>query len=178
MATRRTFIKQVIGVGAAASAGVSVSAQESGQIAGFDHVAVPMRNTDAMVAFYRRLGFSVREGGRICSVHMAQHKINFHRPSLWERSAFELRASAAEPPCGDFCFVWSGDIPSLHARLDAAGADIHRRARRAPGWRRRGRRDRDQLLFPRASSRSLSRQNVMVVASCWRASMRRALAVS
>ena len=124
MATRRTFIKQVIGVGAAASAGVSVSAQESGQIAGFDHVAVPMRNTDAMVAFYRRLGFSVREGGRICSVHMAQHKINFHRPSLWERSAFELRASAAEPPCGDFCFVWSGDIPSLHARLDAAGADI------------------------------------------------------
>ncbi len=124
MATRRTFIKQVIGVGAAASAGVSVSAQESGQIAGFDHVAVPMRNTDAMVAFYRRLGFSVREGGRISSVHMAQHKINFHRPSLWERSAFELRASAAEPPCGDFCFVWSGDIPSLHARLDAAGADI------------------------------------------------------
>ena len=124
MGTRRTFIKQVIGVGAAASAGVSASAQESGHIAGFDHVAVPMRNTDAMLAFYRRLGFTVREGGRICSVHMAQQKINLHRPSLWERSAFELRASAAEPPCGDFCFVWSGDIPSLHARLDAAGADI------------------------------------------------------
>ena len=124
MATRRTFIKRVIGVGAAASAGVSASAQDSGQIAGFDHVAVPMRNTDAMLAFYRRLGFAVREGGRICSAHMAQQKINFHRPSLWERSAFELRASAAQPPCGDFCFGWSGDIPSLHARLDAAGADI------------------------------------------------------
>ncbi len=124
MATRRTFIKQVIGVGAGAASGASASAQGNGQIAGFDHVAVPMRNTDAMVAFYRQLGFTVREGGRICSVHMAQQKINFHRPSLWERSAFELRASAAEPPCGDFCFVWSGDIPSLHARLDAAGADI------------------------------------------------------
>ena len=124
MATRRTFIKQVIGVGAGAASGASASAQGNGQIAGFDHVAVPMRNTDAMLAFYRRLGFAVREGGRICSVRMAQQKINFHRPSLWERSAFELRASAAEPPCGDFCFVWSGDIPSLHARLDAAGADI------------------------------------------------------
>ena len=45
-----------------------------------------MRNTDAMLAFYRRLGFAVREGDRICSVHMAQHKINFHRPSLWPKT--------------------------------------------------------------------------------------------
>ena len=124
MATRRTFIKQVIGVGAGSAAGVAASAQGGGRIAGFDHVAVPMRNTDAMLAFYRRLGFAVREDDRICSVHMAQHKINFHRPSLWESGAFDLRASAAEPPCGDFCFVWDGDIPSLQARLDAAGAEV------------------------------------------------------
>ena len=124
MATRRTFIKQVVGVGAGVASGVPASAQASGEIAGFDHVAVPMRNTDAMLAFYRRLGFSARENERICSVHMAEQKINFHRPSLWESDTFDLRAAAAEPPCGDFCFVWSGDIPSLHARLDAAGADI------------------------------------------------------
>ena len=115
----------MIGVGAAASAEVSsASAQGRGQITGVDHVAVPMRNTDAMLTFYRRLGFAVRETERICSVHMAHQKINFHRPSLWESGTFDLRAAAAEPFCGDFCFVWSGDIPSLHARLDAAGADI------------------------------------------------------
>ena len=124
MATRRRFIKQVIGVGAGVASGVPASAQDGSEITGFDHVAVPMRNTDAMLSFYRRLGFSIRENERICSVHMAEQKINFHRPSLWESGTFDLRAAAAEPPCGDFCFVWSGDIPSLHARLDAAGADI------------------------------------------------------
>ena len=147
MATRRTFIKQVVGVGAGVASGVPASAQAGGEIAGFDHVAVPMRNTDAMLAFYRRLGFSVRENERICSVHMAEQKINFHRPSLWESGTFDLRAAAAEPPCGDFCFVWSGDIPSLHARLDAAGADIILGPCRTPGrcsWRGR---DGDQLLF-------------------------------
>jgi catechol 2,3-dioxygenase-like lactoylglutathione lyase family enzyme len=34
-------------------------------IRGFDHVSVPMQNTDAMIAFYRALGMSVaREGAR------------------------------------------------------------------------------------------------------------------
>ena len=138
MATRRTFIKQVIGVGAGAASGASASAQGNGQIAGFDHVAVPMRNTDAMLAFYRRLGFAVREGGRICSVRMAQQKINFHRPSLWERSAFELRASAAEPPCGDFCFVWERRHSVAAREAGCRRRRHHRRARRAPGWCRRG----------------------------------------
>ena len=124
MASRRTFIKQVIGVSAGAGAGASISAQGAGSISGFDHVAVPMRNTEAMLAFYRQLGFTVREGDRICSVHMTQQKINFHRPSLWESGTFDLRASAAEPPCGDFCFVWTGDVPSLEARLRAAHAEV------------------------------------------------------
>ena len=55
-------------------------------------MAVPMRNTDAMVAFYRALGFEVNEGESICSVHVGDHKINFHRPSLWQRKTFSLRA--------------------------------------------------------------------------------------
>ena len=29
----------------------------SGRITGFDHVSLPMQHTDAMVAFYRSLGF-------------------------------------------------------------------------------------------------------------------------
>ena len=83
-----------------------------------------MQNTEPMVAFYRALGFDVMEGERICSVHFGDHKINFHRPSLWQSGTFDLRAPAAEPPCGDFCFVWDGGLDSLQTRLDQAGATV------------------------------------------------------
>ena len=128
MSSRRTFIKRVIGVGAGAAtavrAGGATTSAQGGPIAAFDHVAVPMQNTDAMVAFYRALGFDVMEGDRICSVHMANQKINLHRPEFWQSGTFTLRASAATPPCGDFCFVWNGDQPLLEARLQEVGAEV------------------------------------------------------
>lgn len=129
MSSRRAFIKRVVGAGAAvASAGPltvgAVSARGTGRVTGFDHVAVPMRNTKALLAFYRALGFEVNEGDSICSVHVGDHKINFHRPSLWQRKTFSLRAYGAVPPCGDFCFVWDGTIASLQAILQDAGATI------------------------------------------------------
>ncbi len=99
-------------------------AKQSPVVSGFDHVAVPMRNSEAMVRFYRALGFKVNEGARICSVHFGDHKINFHRPVLWRSEAFTLRAPAAQPPCGDFCFVWEGSADALTARLDSAGAEV------------------------------------------------------
>ena len=99
-------------------------AQVTGGVSGFDHVAVPMRNTEAMVRFYRALGFQVKEGERICSVHFGDHKINFHRPALWQGGEFTLRAPAAEPPCGDFCFVWEGSADALVERLGAVGAEV------------------------------------------------------
>ena len=99
-------------------------AQGEGRVSSFDHVAVPMRNTEAMVAFYRALGFEVMEGGRICSVHFGDNKINFHRPSLWESGDFTLRAPAALPPCGDFCFVWDGTPATLEATLARVGAEV------------------------------------------------------
>ncbi len=86
MSSRRRFLKRVVGMGAAVTVGPWSSATHSqepaGRIAGFDHVAVPMRDTERMVAFYRALGFHVDEGEAICSVHVGDHKINFHRPSL------------------------------------------------------------------------------------------------
>ena len=129
MSSRRLFIKRVVGAGAAVAAGGTLSArvaaaQQSGQITGFDHVAVPMRNTDAMVAFYRAIGFDVNEGESICSVHVGDHKINFHRPSLWQRKTFSLRAPGAVPPCGDFCFVWDGTMSALQTMLDNARTAI------------------------------------------------------
>ena len=99
-------------------------AQATDRITGFDHVAAPMRNTEAMVRFYRALGFQVKEGERICSVHFGDHKINFHRPALWQSGKFTLRAPAAQPPCGDFCFVWEGSADTLTATLDRVGADV------------------------------------------------------
>ena len=93
-------------------------------ISGFDHVVAPMRNSEAMVRFYRSLGLQVNEGERICSVHFGHHKINFHRPALWRNDEFTLRASAAQPPSGDFCFVWEGSADALSERLDRAGAQV------------------------------------------------------
>jgi catechol 2,3-dioxygenase-like lactoylglutathione lyase family enzyme len=93
-------------------------------VRGFDHVALPMQNVDAMLAFYRALGFDITEGAQACSVHVGSQMINFHRPSLWQRDTFTLRAPAARPPCGDVCFVWEGTPASLRATLDKAGANV------------------------------------------------------
>jgi catechol 2,3-dioxygenase-like lactoylglutathione lyase family enzyme len=93
-------------------------------ICGFDHVSLPMQNTEAMVAFYRSLGLQVDENPHVVSVYVGTQMINLHRPGTWQREAFTLRAPAAKPPCGDLCFVWSGSPESLNARLAHAGAEI------------------------------------------------------
>ena len=99
-------------------------AQPANRVRGFDHVAVPMQNTDAMLAFYRRLGFEMRESAAAVSVYVGGQMINFHRPWRWQDPAFTLRAAAARPPCGDFCFVWEGTAEQLKAALDRAGAKV------------------------------------------------------
>ena len=95
-----------------------------GRIAGIDHVSLPMRDTLAMVAFYRSLGFDVAELAAVVSVHAGGQMVNFHRPETWGREGFTLRAPAATPPCGDLCFVWEGSQESLGALLDDIGAAI------------------------------------------------------
>jgi catechol 2,3-dioxygenase-like lactoylglutathione lyase family enzyme len=93
-------------------------------IGGFDHVSLPMRDTEAMVGFYRSLGLDVAEHPHVVSVYVGKQMINLHRPTTWQREGFTLRAPAAQPPCGDLCFVWDGSRDSLHALLDAAGTEI------------------------------------------------------
>lgn len=160
---RRTFIKRALAAGAALSTqGVGASpaagaAPASGPASGaapdraaspppptqasglgpLDHVAVPMQNADAMIAFYRALGFTVRDGAQIVSVHFADQKINFHRPALWQRDTFTLRASAARPPCGDFCWVWNGTEEALRATLARGGRSRRTARRRTRRWERR-----------------------------------------
>ena len=95
-------------------------------IAAFDHVALPMEKTQEMVQFYSALGCRVVEqsSGRIFAVIFGDNKINFHTPALWQSGQFTLRGPSAHPGCGDFCFVWEGDVASARAAFEAAGAAI------------------------------------------------------
>ena len=97
---------------------------DSDPIAGFDHVSLPMRFTDAMVAFYRALGCEVAEQPHVVSVYVGRQMINFHRPETWQREGFTLRAPQATPPCGDLCFVWEGSAEELRDRLVRSGAEV------------------------------------------------------
>jgi catechol 2,3-dioxygenase-like lactoylglutathione lyase family enzyme len=116
--SRRRFLRGVV------AAGGTSSAQSPGRIRGFDHVALPMQNTEAMLTFYRGLGLPVTENPNACSVYIGDQMINFHRPALWQRETFTLRAPSAGPPCGDLCFVWEGGPESLKAMLNRAGAKV------------------------------------------------------
>jgi catechol 2,3-dioxygenase-like lactoylglutathione lyase family enzyme len=109
---------------AAAATAPGAAAQPAGGIRGFDHVALPMQNTDAMLQFYRGLGLQVSENATACSVYIGSQMTNFHRPATWQRETFTLRAPAAKPPCGDLCFVWEGTAEALKAMLDRGGAKI------------------------------------------------------
>jgi catechol 2,3-dioxygenase-like lactoylglutathione lyase family enzyme len=135
---RRTFLKRALTAGAAISTPGALGAaqtapQQASGVGALDHVAVPMQNVDAMIAFYRGLGFVVREGASIVSVHFADQKINFHRPALWQRDTFTLRASAATPPCGDFCWVWNGSEAELRSAIAQVGAAIETEGQRDGG---------------------------------------------
>jgi len=89
--SRRKFVQ-----GAATAAAASkLAAQQPGSVRGFDHVALPMQNTDAMLAFYRGLGFPITETANACSVYIGDQMINFHRPALWQSGTFTLRAPPA-----------------------------------------------------------------------------------
>ena len=122
---------------AAAAAARTAAAQPAGRVTGFDHVALPIENTEAMLAFYRSLGFDVNEGAQACSVYIGQQMINFHRPVLWQRQSITLRAPAAKPPCGDLCFVWEGTPDSLKEMLEKAGARIEEGPVARQGGRRK-----------------------------------------
>jgi catechol 2,3-dioxygenase-like lactoylglutathione lyase family enzyme len=124
--SRRRFISAAVAAGAAGAlpGGHRAVGQSTGAVSGFDHVALPMQNTEQMLAFYRKLGFEVKDSARICSVYIGNQMINFHHPDLWQNPSFTLRAPAAKPPCGDLCFVWDGTPQSLKAMLDQAGAQV------------------------------------------------------
>jgi len=72
---RRNFVKTIVAAGAAGHE-VSIGAQQTRRVSGFDHVALPMQDTDAMLAFYRRLGFDVRESASAASLKAMLERAN------------------------------------------------------------------------------------------------------
>ena len=93
-------------------------------IAGLDHVAVPIANVEAMLAFYEALGFAVRRGERLHSIHFGNNRMNFHAPELWNDERFTLRGPTARPGCGDFCFVWQGSVEGIVERLRTLEVEV------------------------------------------------------
>jgi catechol 2,3-dioxygenase-like lactoylglutathione lyase family enzyme len=108
-------------------------------IKSFDHVAIPIQNTDAMLSFYKALGFGVQDRGQAYSVHFGDNKINFHSPEKWQSEKFILRGPTAKPGCGDFCFVWEGTAESAKALIEQAGAKIIEGPVQRQGGRDKGR---------------------------------------
>jgi catechol 2,3-dioxygenase-like lactoylglutathione lyase family enzyme len=102
-------------------------------VAGLDHVALPTADAARLLAFYRRLGFSIlgeeewRQGTRAtCAIAFGDHKINVHPETMVAHRGkpFYLRGPAAEPGCGDLCFVWEGGLDALLATLADAQVEV------------------------------------------------------
>ena len=93
-------------------------------ISGFDHLSLPLRDEDAMAAFYRAIGADVDETEHVVVVHLGDQMINFHREAMWTRTDFTLRAPAAVPPCGDVCLRWDGSADALDALLRDGGIAV------------------------------------------------------
>lgn len=109
-------------------------------IRAFDHAAVPVRDMEAMLAFYRKLGCTISEDYApiVYSACFGDNRINFHAPQLWQSEDFTLRGPAALPGCGDFCFVWEGGAESLAELIAALEVEVvtgpvERRGGRAGG---------------------------------------------
>jgi catechol 2,3-dioxygenase-like lactoylglutathione lyase family enzyme len=107
--------------------------------ASIDHIAIPTANAERLIAFYKRLGFSInneeawREGkAPTFSIQVGPAaKINVH-PEGYTAS---LRGPTAVPGCMDICFAWDGAVEDCRKMLEAAGVEIIRGPVARPGGR-------------------------------------------
>jgi catechol 2,3-dioxygenase-like lactoylglutathione lyase family enzyme len=137
--SRRAFIRRAIATPLGACAlSASARAQSPGRVAAFDHVALPMQETEKMAAFYERLGFRTEKSPQLFTIFFGEQKVHFHMPAFWRRETFTLRGPTAQPGCGDLCFVWEGGSTALKETLDRAGATIIEGPVPRPGGRNGG----------------------------------------
>ncbi len=101
-------------------------------VTGFDHVSFPSADPEAMIAFYKRLGFSAlheeewRRGDfPLFGIVVGESaKLNFHGPAMWQDPKFVLKGPTAKPGCGDFCFAFEGTIAEAEQLIKDAGGEI------------------------------------------------------
>ena len=92
-----------------------------------DHIAMPTANAERLIAFYKRLGFTIndeeewRDGkANIFSIQIGDSKINVHP----EGYVAGLRGPSAVPGCADICFVWEGTVEECQEWLADAGVEV------------------------------------------------------
>lgn len=100
-------------------------------IAAYDHIAIPTEQPEAMMRFYRLIGFETPDpdtwahaGASFFSMHLGDMRINVHCAELWKNPGFDLRGPTALPGCADLCFVWKGGVETAVAFLRDAGIEI------------------------------------------------------
>ena len=152
-AERRRFLKRAARAGAALAAtglGHGVGrAQASPAIVRFDHVAVPMRNTAAMVAFYAIWASTSWRATDLLGPLRRQQDQLPPAADLGERCV-HAPAPRAVPPCGDFCFVWGRSAAELEETLARVGAEVIEGPVARQGRAQRRRRHRHEPLHPRS----------------------------
>ena len=93
-----------------------------------DHIAMPTADAERLIAFYKRLGFTINDedawragDAAAFSIQIGDlTKINVH-PEGYTAS---LRGPTAVPGSADICFVWDGTAEACARWLTAAGVEI------------------------------------------------------
>ena len=108
---------------------------------GIDHIAMPTKDAERLMAFYKSLGFEINtedkwRSGEVptFSIQVGDSKINIHP----EGHVANLRGATAVPGCGDICFVWEGTVEECQAMLNKAGVEVITGPVQRPGGRGRG----------------------------------------
>ena len=121
-----------------------------------DHIAMPTANAERLIAFYKRLGFTINDedawragDSPAFSIQIGDStKINVH-PEGYTAS---LRGPTAVPGSADICFVWDGSAEDCARWLTAAGVEIIA----GPGPRRGARQGRKAIsLYARDPDENL-----------------------
>lgn len=94
---------------------------------GIDHIAMPTANAERLIAFYKKIGFTINDEdawrageANAFSIQVGDSKINVHP----EGYTAALRGPTAVPGSADICFVWNGTAEACEQMLTDAGVEV------------------------------------------------------
>jgi len=168
--SRRKFIEGAVAAGALAG-GAGALAQPAGNIRGFDHVALPMQNTDAMLAFYRGLGLQVcRECQRVFRLYRRPDD-QFSSPGGVAARILHLACARRETAVRRLVLCVGRHAGVVESPAGSCGSQGHRRPRGAPGRPQEGR---FQRLCARSGRQSAGVHDLLATGDSGRADPRSA----